>query len=82
MIHTNMNIKLRDLVEYRIAQEAQWQKKVYDGNKTNSRSFAVGDTVWLQGPTAGKLDAKWEGGWMVKEVLSPVNVRIEHSKMA
>ena len=32
-------------------------------------------------PTAGKLDARWEG-WTVKEVLSPVNVAVEHTTTA
>ena len=73
--------ELRDLVECRITQEAQRQKDFYDG-ATKSRSFTVGDAVWLQVPTAGKLEARWEGGWTVKEVLSTVNVTIEHIKTA
>ena len=59
----------------------QRQKDFYDG-ATKSRSFTVGDAVWLQVPTAGKLEARWEGGWTVKEVLSTVNVTIEHIKTA
>ena len=47
--------------------------------KTKSRSFEVGNTLWLHSPTPGKLDAKWEGGWIVKYVLSPTSIRIEHS---
>eukprot|EP00731_Ephydatia_muelleri_P016107 Em0009g531a len=43
-------------------QEAQWQKKSYDSS-TKCRTFNVGDAVWLHVPTAGKLEAKWEGGW-------------------
>ena len=52
---------LKDLVECHIAQEAQKQKRFYD-TKTKSRSFEVGNTLWLHNPTAGKLDAKWEDG--------------------
>ena len=69
--------ELRDLVECHITQEAQRQKAFYDST-TKSRTFNVGDAVWLHVPTAGKLDARWEGGWTVKEVLSPVNVAVEH----
>eukprot|EP00731_Ephydatia_muelleri_P002009 Em0001g2009a len=68
--------ELRDLVECHITQEAQRQKAFYDST-TKSRTFNVGDAVWLHVPTAGKLDARWEGGWTVKEVLSPVNVAVE-----
>ena len=72
---------LRDLVECHIAQEAQRQKKSYDSS-TKCRTFNVGDAVWLHVPTAGKLEAKWEGGWTVRRVLSPVNVDIEHTTTA
>ena len=73
--------ELRDLVECHITQEAQRQKEFYDST-TKSRTFNVGDTVWLHVPTAGKLDARWEGGWTVKKVLSPVNVAVEHATTA
>ena len=53
--------ELRDLVECHITQEAQQQKDFYD-SATKSRSFTVGDAVWLQVSTAGKLEATWEGG--------------------
>ena len=69
--------ELRDLLECHITQEAQWQKAFYDST-TKYRTFNVGDAVWLHMPTAGKLDARWEGGWTVKEVLSPVNVATHH----
>ena len=50
---------LKDLVECHIAKEAQKQKRFYD-TKTKSRSFEVGNTLWLYmyNPTTGKLDAK------------------------
>ena len=73
--------ELRNLVECHITQEAQRQKAFYDST-TKSRTFNVGDAVWLHVPTAGKLDARWEGGWTVKEVLSPVNVAVEHTTTA
>ena len=68
-------------MECHITQEAQWQKAFYDST-TKSRTFNVGDVVWLHVPTAGKLDTRWEGGWTVKEVLSPVNVAVEHTMTA
>ena len=52
---------LKDLVECHIAQEVQKQKRLYD-TKIESRSFQVGNTLWLHIPTAGKLHAKWERG--------------------
>ena len=73
--------ELRDLVECHITQEAQRQKAFYDST-TKGRTFNVGEAVWLHVPTASKLDARWEGGWTVKEVLSPVNVAVEHTTTA
>ena len=68
-------------MECHITQEAQRQKEFYDST-TKSRIFNVGDTVCLHVRTAGKLDARWEGGWTVKKVLSPVNVAVEHATTA
>ena len=31
-------------------------------------------------PTAGKLDPKWEGGWVVNKVNSPPTLQTEHRK--
>ena len=43
-------------------------------------SFTTGDPVWLSIPTAGKLEPRWEGGWVVKSVKSPVNVEISDGR--
>ena len=67
------------MVESHIVQEAKCQKEHYDTH-TQSREFCEGDAVWLQNPTAGKLDPKWKGGWVVKKVHSPVTLQIEHRK--
>ena len=40
----------------------------------------MGDSVWLAVPTAGKLDPRWEGEWVVKTIKSPVNVEITDGK--
>ena len=79
---SNLRVKmaeLRDMVESHILQEAKRQKEHYDTH-TQSREFCEGDAVWLQNPAAGKLDPKWEGGWVVKKVHSPVTLKIEHRK--
>ena len=52
--------KLRDFVETHNAQANTQQKQHYDEHSL-SRTFAIGDSVWLSVPTAGKLDPKWEG---------------------
>ena len=40
----------------------------------------MGDTVWLDVPTAGKLDPKWEGGWVVKAIQGPITYVISDGK--
>eukprot|EP00731_Ephydatia_muelleri_P033383 Em0028g58a len=40
------------------------------------REFHQGDLVWLSIPTAGELDARWEGKWTVTSPKSPVAVEI------
>ena len=40
---------------------------------TQSRTFMVGDLDRLTIPTAGKLDPKWEGGW-VSRLTYAINV--------
>ena len=53
--------KLYDFVEtHMITDAAHHQQRSYNQH-VQQRSFQVGDTVWLDVPTAGKLDAKWEG---------------------
>ena len=32
--------------------------------------------MWLSIPTAGKLDPRWEGRWVVKAIKSPENIEI------
>ena len=40
----------------------------------------MGDTVWLDIPTAGKLDPKWQGGWRVKVIQDPTTYVITDGK--
>ena len=67
--------ELRDLVEINLVEAAQHQKSTYDRRAT-LRSMAAGDSVWLSIPTAGKLEPKWEGGWRISSVKSPVTMEI------
>ena len=50
------------------------RQKTYYVHHTRVPSFTAGDSVWLFIPTAGKLEPRWEGEWVVKSVKSPVNV--------
>jgi len=40
----------------------------------------VGETEWLDLPTAGKLDPKWEGGWKVEAIKGPTSYEIANGK--
>lgn len=59
--------RLYDFVETHMIDAAHHQQRSYN-QRVQQRSFQVGDTVWLDLPTADKLDPKWEGGWIVKAV--------------
>ena len=63
--------QLYDFVELNNAQASSQQKLHFD-RVTQARTFVVGDLVWLSITTAGKLDPKWEKGWTVQSVQSPI----------
>ena len=67
--------ELQDLVETNLAAAADHQKLAYD-QQTTPRTFSEGKPVWLSVPTAGRLDPRWEGQWMIKSIKSPVNIEI------
>jgi len=71
--------KLRDFVETHNSQASMQQKHHYDGHSI-SRTFVVNDPVWLSVPTAGKLDPRWEGGWIIQSVKSPITYTIHDGK--
>ena len=71
----------RDLVDTHHAQAAHHQKSQYDRH-AQSRELCVGDLVWLLCPRAGKLDARWEGGWKIKKVIGSSNYEIEDGKVS
>ena len=67
--------ELRDFVEVEITKAAESQRVEYNKHMAK-REFHQGDLVWLSIPTAGKLDARWEGKWTVTSHKSPVTVEI------
>ena len=71
--------ELQDFVHANLSQAASRQKTYYD-HHTRVPSFTAGDSVWLSIPTAGKLEPRWEGEWVVKSVKSPVNVEISDGR--
>ncbi|KAL5500253.1 hypothetical protein EMCRGX_G011778 [Ephydatia muelleri] len=57
--------------------EAFHQQEAYDKTyKARGRKFKIGEAVWLSIPTAGKLQSRWEGMWIVKAIKSEVNLEI------
>ena len=73
-----MQAKLAELqmfVKSNITAAATSQKDAYDTNST-TRDFQVDNPVWLSIPTSCKLNPKWEGGWKIKAIKSPVNMEI------
>ena len=58
-----------------MAEAAEGQRQQYNKH-SHEQPFKVDDPVWLSIPTAGKLDPRWEGNWVVTACKSPVNVAI------
>ena len=56
-------------------------QKTYHNHHVCAPSFNTGDPVWLAVPTAGKLDTRWEGEFVVKTIKSPVNVKLQMAKV-
>ena len=71
--------KLQDFVATNTTAAAQQQKNHYDKTSV-TRTFSVGEPVWLSVPTAGKLQPRWEGNWTVQEIKGPVNLKITDGK--
>ena len=71
--------QLRDFVETYIAESAHHQKTSFDRH-AQIRTFQVGDSVWLSIPTAGKLDPRWEGKWVVHSIPGPTSYTITDGK--
>ena len=73
-----LNQKIRDFVETNLVEAAQRQKAQFDKH-SKERSFGVGDPVWVSIPTAGKLDPRWEGNWIIKAIKSPSTFEISNA---
>ena len=74
MLHAKL-AELTDPLEVHMAEAAEEQRQQYNKH-SEERSFKVDDPVWLSIPTAGKLNPRWEGNWVVTGCKSPVNVDI------
>ena len=70
--------QLRNFIETYIAESAHHQK-TFDRH-AQTRTFQVGDSVWLSIPTAGKLDPRWEGKWVVHSIPGPTSYTITDGK--
>ena len=57
--------EIKDFVKTKVAISAKHQKENYDRQATDC-SFRAGETVWQSIPNAGKLDPRWEKGWIVQ----------------
>ena len=68
-----------DFVETHNTQASSQQKQYFDKH-TLPRSFAVGYPVWLSIPTAGKLDPRWEGEWIITSIGSPTTYTIHDGR--
>ena len=53
--------KFYDFMETHMVDATRHQQQSYNRH-VQQRSFKLGDTVWLDIPSAGKLDPKWQGG--------------------
>ena len=71
--------ELQDLVESNLVNAVDQQKFHYD-KQSKAPSFVIHDKVWLSVPTAGKLQPRWEGGWKVTSVKSPVTIEISNGR--
>ena len=76
--HLNAKLsELRKFVQDALKDSAKAQKEQYDlHSAAEERPLLKDDPVWLFVPTAGKLDPRWEGGWIIQAVKSPVTVQI------
>ncbi len=72
-------MELRGFVQANLVEAANKQKTQFDKH-SKEHSFQVGDPVWLSIPTAGKLDPRWEGKWVIKSIQSPLTFEIIDGK--
>ena len=65
--------QLRELVDANLVHSASQQQRFYRSNQTPV-PLACGQQVLLDNPSAGKLDPRWSGPWIVKELRGPSSV--------
>ena len=76
MTHNLTRLKFKpDLQNCKTLSTLTSPKLHYD-QRTKQSAFAVGNPVWLSIPTAGKLDPRWEGEWVIKSMKSPITAEI------
>ena len=71
--------ELQGFVETNLVESAHAQKSYYDTHPKVTK-FSKGDLIWLSVPTAGKLSPRWEGGWKIDEVKSPITMKIANGQ--
>ena len=67
--------QLREIVDANMVQSATQQQHFYRSSQT-ATTLNCGQQVLLDNPSAGKLDPRWSGPWIVKEVKGPSSVLI------
>ena len=65
-----------------LLKEAQVRQKRYADLKLKEHTFSIGDKVWLSTsnlriPDANKFTSKWIGPFEIKQVVSPLAMRLE-----
>ena len=58
------------MVEANTTKSAEAQQSNYTGQK--KVTFAVGQRVFLDNPTRGKLDPRWTGPWNIISIKGPL----------
>ena len=67
-------LELKEMVEAKIVEATSRQKECYKGQEP--AKLSVGQQVFLDDTTKGKLDPRWTGSWLVEEIKEPSTVKI------
>jgi len=66
-------VQLYDSVKLNNVQTSSQQKTILIV-APNQEHLLISDLLWLSIPAAGKLDPKWEGGWVIPSFTEPNHV--------
>jgi len=66
--------EMYEMVKANLIESAEVQKKNYPGQ--NQAKFTVGQRVFLDDPTRGKLDPRWSGPWEIISVKGPLTLEL------